>query len=152
MGSIVLKSLSVLLGIFFLFVGTLKMSPVISKELHKDLRKDYVKYAKVFPLSKMIDFKVPAKWYRRAVGGTEVLSGVCLAFVPYRNVKQGANITLLMSHLLAVYTHYAAKDKFERMAPALVFLFMLAGRLVIDYQLRRKELAEIAEPKAQKQE
>lgn len=46
-------------------------------------RKDYVKYAKVFPLSKMIDFKVPAKWYRRAVGGTEVLSGVCLAFVPY---------------------------------------------------------------------
>lgn len=37
MGSIVLKSLSVLLGIFFLFVGTLKMSPVISKELHKDL-------------------------------------------------------------------------------------------------------------------
>lgn len=46
-------------------------------------RKDYVKYAKVFPLSKTIDFKVPAKWYRRAVGGTEVLSGVCLAFVPY---------------------------------------------------------------------
>lgn len=37
MGSIVLKSLSVLLGIFFLFVGTLKISPVISKELHKDL-------------------------------------------------------------------------------------------------------------------
>jgi len=46
-------------------------------------RKDYVKYAKVFPLSKTVDFKVPAKWYRRAVGGTEVLSGVCLAFVPY---------------------------------------------------------------------
>lgn len=46
-------------------------------------RKDYVKYAKVFPLSKTIDFKVPAKWYRRAVGGTEVLSGFCLAFVPY---------------------------------------------------------------------
>jgi len=50
-------------------------------------RKDYVKYAKVFPLSKMIDFKVPAKWYRRAVGGTEVLSGVCLAFVPYSMYK-----------------------------------------------------------------
>lgn len=57
-----------------------------------------------------------------------------------------------MSHFLAVYTHYVAKDKFERMAPALVFLFMLAGRLIIDYQLRRKELAEIAETKAQKQE
>lgn len=43
-----------------------------------------MKYAKVFPLSKAVDFKVPAKWYRRAVGGTEVLSGFCLAFVPYR--------------------------------------------------------------------
>lgn len=68
------------------------------------------------------------------------------------NVKQGANITLLISHLLALYTHYAAQDKFERMAPSLVFLFMLAGRLVIDYQLRRREQAEIAELKAQKQE
>lgn len=57
-----------------------------------------------------------------------------------------------MSHLLAVFTHYTAKDKFERMAPTLVFLFMLVGRIVIDYQLRRKELAEIAETKAQKQE
>lgn len=42
-----------------------------------------MKYAKVFPLSKTVDFKVPAKWYRRAVGGVEVFSGVCLAFVPY---------------------------------------------------------------------
>ncbi|XP_050539626.1 uncharacterized protein LOC126904552 isoform X2 [Daktulosphaira vitifoliae] len=116
------------------------------------LRKDYVKYAKVFPLSKIIDFKIPAKWYRRAIGGIEVLSGICLTFVPIRNIKQGANIILLVSHLLAIYTHYAAKDKFERMAPSLVFLFMLAGRLVIDYQLRRKELAEIAETKAQKQD
>jgi len=37
MGSIVLKSLSVLLGIFFVFVGTMKLTSHISKELHKDL-------------------------------------------------------------------------------------------------------------------
>lgn len=43
-----------------------------------------MRYAKVFPLSKAVDFKVPAKWYRRAVGGTEIISGICLAFVPYR--------------------------------------------------------------------
>ncbi|XP_050422162.1 novel acetylcholine receptor chaperone [Adelges cooleyi] len=152
MGSIVLKSLSVLLGVFFLFVGTMKISPVINKELHKDLRKDYVSYAKVFPLSKMIDFKVPAKWYRRTVGAIEVFSGACLAFIPIRNVKNGANITLLLSHILAVYTHWAAKDKFDRMAPSLVFLFMLAGRLVIDYQIKRKERLESAEAKTLKQE
>lgn len=37
MASVVLKSLSILLGIFFIFVGTTKISPTISKELHKDL-------------------------------------------------------------------------------------------------------------------
>lgn len=37
MGSIVLKSLSVLLGLFFIFVGFIKISSYISKDLHKDL-------------------------------------------------------------------------------------------------------------------
>lgn len=37
MGSVVLKSLSVLLGIFFVFVGTMKLTSHISKDLHKDL-------------------------------------------------------------------------------------------------------------------
>lgn len=35
--SIVLKSLSILLGVFFIFVGITKLTPFISKELHKDL-------------------------------------------------------------------------------------------------------------------
>jgi len=37
MGSIVLKSLSVLLGVFFVFIGTMKLTSSISKDLHKDL-------------------------------------------------------------------------------------------------------------------
>lgn len=40
--------------------------------------------------------------------------------------------------VMAVYSHYMVNDKFERIAPALVFFFMLTGRLVIDYQLKRK--------------
>jgi len=42
MGSVVLKSLSILLGIFFVFVGTLKISSFISKDLHKDLVCSYL--------------------------------------------------------------------------------------------------------------
>ncbi|KAJ8948418.1 hypothetical protein NQ314_008412 [Rhamnusium bicolor] len=37
MGSIVLRSLSILLGLFFIFVGLIKISSVVSKDLHKDL-------------------------------------------------------------------------------------------------------------------
>lgn len=40
MSSIVLKSLSILLGLFFIFVGTMKVTSAISKDLHKDLVSD----------------------------------------------------------------------------------------------------------------
>uniref|UniRef100_A0A1B6IW00 Novel acetylcholine receptor chaperone n=1 Tax=Homalodisca liturata TaxID=320908 RepID=A0A1B6IW00_9HEMI len=138
MGSVVLKSLSILLGIFFIFVGTMKLTSIISKDLHKDLRKEYVKYAKVFPFAEAMNFKVPAKWYRRVFGSLEIISGFAMAFIPVHAVKQGANITLLFLMMMAVYSHYMVNDKFERIAPALVFFFMLTGRMVIDWQLRRK--------------
>lgn len=35
--SIVLKSLSVLLGIFFVFIGLMKITSLLNKELHKDV-------------------------------------------------------------------------------------------------------------------
>lgn len=44
---------------------------------------------------------------------------------------------------MAVYSHYMVADKLERTAPALVFLFMLSGRLVVYYQLKRKETEQI---------
>lgn len=40
---------------------------------------------------------------------------------------------------MAVYSHYMVADKLERTAPALVFLFMLSGRLVVYYQLTRRD-------------
>lgn len=49
-------------------------------------RKHYVKYAKVFPLSTLLDFRVPSKWYRRMIGGSEVLCGALLAGFPNRKL------------------------------------------------------------------
>ncbi|CAB3388078.1 Hypothetical predicted protein [Cloeon dipterum] len=143
MASIVLKSLSILLGLFFIFVGIMKITPKLSKDLHKDLRKEYVRYSKVFPLAQTLDFKVPSKWYRRVVGSLEVVCGLALTFIPFARVKQGANIILVVLMLMAVYSHYMVNDKFERIAPALVFFFMLVCRLVVDWQLRRKELLKL---------
>ena len=83
MSKIVLRSLSILLGSFFIFLGVLKITPKISRDLHKDLRTEYAKYAKVFPLAKLLDFKLPSKWYRRVVGGLEIVAG--LLMVTYFN-------------------------------------------------------------------
>ncbi|KAK7022872.1 DoxX-like [Halocaridina rubra] len=139
MASIVLKSLSVLLGIFFIFVGATKLTPKISKELHKDLRKEFARYSKVFPLSQTLEFKIPSKWYRRTVGGLEVLCGFCLTFIPSKRIKQAANLVLVIMMLFATYNHWMVGDKFERLAPSLVFFFMLTCRMIVEYQIKRKE-------------
>ncbi|XP_076048178.1 putative acetylcholine receptor chaperone [Oratosquilla oratoria] len=139
MASIVLKSLSVLLGIFFIFVGTTKLTPKVSKELHKDLRREFARYSKVFPLSQTLEFKIPSKWYRRTVGGLEVLCGFCLTFIPSKRIKQAANLILVVMMMFATYNHWMVGDKFERIAPSLVFFFMLTCRLIVEYQTKRKE-------------
>ena len=85
---LVIRSLNILLGLFFMFLGSLKITPNIIRDLHKDLRSEYAKYAKVgrlapagltlaqvFPFAKSLGYKVPSKWYRRGVGGTEILCG-----------------------------------------------------------------------------
>lgn len=60
-------------------------------------------------------------------------------------IKNIANVCLLLLTLMAVYSHYMVADKLERTAPALVFLFMLSGRLVVFFQLQ-KRAAEQQEP------
>ncbi len=140
MSKIVLKSLSILLGAFFIFLGVLKISPKISKDLHKDLRSEYAKYAKVFPLAKTLDFKVASKWYRRSVGGLEICCGIVMMLIPSRVTKNLANILLLGLKILNVYSHWAINDEFARTAPSLVFLLMLSCRMVVDWQLARRPL------------
>lgn len=61
-------------------------------------RKEYVRYAKVFPLSTTFDFKLPSKWYRRGVGGLEILFGLILALVPSRKLPTfNTSKTILIS-------------------------------------------------------
>ena len=62
------------------------------------------------------------------------LSGLVLLLIPNRKVKKAANIILLVAKVLNLYSHFAIDDAFERMAPTLVFFFMLVCRMVVDWQ------------------
>ena len=148
MSKIVLRSLSILLGAFFIFLGALKLTPRLSKDLHKDLRTEYAKYSKAFPLAKQLDLKLPSKWYRRTVGATEVGCGVALAALPHRMAKNAANVVLIGVKSLNAYSHWAINDEFARTAPTLVFLLMLGCRLVVDWQQARRERQEAEEAAA----
>ncbi|KAA0187855.1 hypothetical protein HAZT_HAZT009001 [Hyalella azteca] len=70
--------------------------------------------------------------------------GLGILFFPGR-VKQVANLTLVLMMLFATYNHWMVGDKFERIAPSLVFFFMLTCRLVVEFQIKRKEQQESKE-------
>lgn len=142
MGSVVLTTLSVFLGLFFVFVGTIKVTPQISRELHREIRRDFVQYAKHFALADS-GLKVTAKQYRLAIGWLEIVTGAVLAIVP-GFFKQIANVFLLVLTLNDFYTHAAMADKFERTAPSIVFSLMLSCRLIIYWQVRRRDAKEAA--------
>lgn len=135
--SIVLTTLSVFLGLYFVFVGILKVTPVVNKEMHRETRRLFVQFAKVVPFASLLDLKVSARDYRIVVGSVEIVTGFILGVVPGR-LKQVANVILILLTLLAIHGHYFSNDKFERIAPSLVFFFMLSCRLVVQWQLNRK--------------
>lgn len=147
-------TLSVFLGLNFIFVGVLKVTPSVHRDFHRDQRRDFVAFAKVFPLTSQLALKVPPKEYRLIVGYTELVCGTILALIPNDRLKCTSNIILLLVKLLLIHAHYAVSDKYERIAPSLVFALMLMCRLVIQYQVYRRQFKQLpsdaASPSAQK--
>ena len=140
MGSIVLTTLSVFLGLIFIFVSSLKLTSSINRDMHREIRRNFVQYSKVFPLSASLGFKVSPKIYRLTVGWTELTLGLFMVLIP-GVIKQIANIALLLLTLLALYTHLMINDKFERIAPSIVFTLMLTCRLVVFWQVKQKGIS-----------
>ena len=114
MSKIVLRSLSILLGSFFIFLGILKLTPRISRDLHKDLRTEYAKYAKVFPLAKLLDFKLPSKWYRRVVGGLEIMAGFLMVNNKWIYV---AKLFIVIDYIFSYILYYLHIIYILQMAP-----------------------------------
>lgn len=112
--SIVLTTLSVFLGLFFLLMGTLKVSTVINKELHRDVRRTFVHFAKVFPLASWLGFKVSPKYYRLVVGYSELIGGFVLLFVPSSRLKHWVTIGLMVVNMNSLLNYWLINDKFER--------------------------------------
>ena len=101
-------------------------------------KNEFGRYNKVFPLHKITGWKPFAKNYRLAVGISEIICGSIMVLVP-GPAKNLACLILLGIMMGSWYTHYMLKDKFERQVPSIVFSLMLICRLIISYQVNRRE-------------
>jgi hypothetical protein len=78
MASLVLHLLTISLGVLFIFVGHLHLTPQFFPEIHNQIKTEYGKFNKEFPLHRQTGWRPYAKTYRIALGATSVVSGILL--------------------------------------------------------------------------
>ncbi|XP_061755955.1 novel acetylcholine receptor chaperone [Nerophis ophidion] len=134
--TITVMALSLALGFFFLFMGTIKLTPRLSKDAYSEMKRAYKSYAKALPgLKKM---GISSVLLRKIMGSLEVGCGVVLTLVPGRP-KDVANFLLLLVMLAVLFFHQLVGDPLKRYAHALVFGILLTCRLLIARQSDERE-------------
>ena len=108
-----LPTLTAFLGFFFVFSGGLKLFPVINREIHREIRRNFVQYTKVIPFAKELNIKITSTNYRLFVGWTEVFCGFVFVFAAGAIKKKIVNIFLVIFMAAAIYTHHAIGDNIE---------------------------------------
>ncbi|KAL5009685.1 hypothetical protein ScPMuIL_011990 [Solemya velum] len=108
------------------------------------MRKTYIKSAKVFPLVKQTGWKPNPHVYRKAIGTSEVVCGAVLAAIP-GPLKEAANIALVLLMLQDIYTHYSLDEGMERMSLPIVFVLLLTCRIIVNLQIKSREMDEMVE-------
>ncbi|XP_042198528.1 novel acetylcholine receptor chaperone [Callorhinchus milii] len=134
--TITIMALSVALGLFFVFMGTIKLTPRLSRDAYNEMRRAYKEYAKALPMLKKMG--VTSILLRKITGTLEVACGIVLTLVPGRP-KDVANFILLLVMLAVLFFHQLVGDPLKRYAHALVFGILLTCRLLIVRQVEEKD-------------
>ena len=78
MASLGLHLLTVLLGVTFVFLGHVKLTPQFFPEYHTQVKNEFGKLNKEFPLYQITGWRPYAKNYRIGVGIAEMSAGTLL--------------------------------------------------------------------------
>nr|XP_025960430.1 transmembrane protein 35B isoform X1 [Dromaius novaehollandiae] len=119
----VFAALRVLLGLFFLLTGAVKLSDRLSADLHRHMQAQFGRFADVFPLAEF-GYKPEPGRYLEAVGWVEVVAGLLLAVGP-QLLQELSNFVLTAVMIGAIYTLLALKEPVATCVPAAVCLGLL---------------------------
>ncbi|XP_061870252.1 transmembrane protein 35B [Colius striatus] len=116
-------ALRVLLGLFFLLTGVLKLSDQLSVDLHQHMKSQFVRFAEVFPL-KAFGLALEPGRYLEVVGWTEAVAGLLLAIGP-QLLQEISNFVLSVVMIGAIYTLLVLREPLAMCAPATLCLGLL---------------------------
>ncbi|XP_031231900.1 transmembrane protein 35A [Mastomys coucha] len=80
--TITIMALSVALGLFFVFMGTIKLTPRLSKDAYSEMKRAYKSYVRALPLLKKMG--INSILLRKSIGALEVACGIVMTLVPGR--------------------------------------------------------------------
>ncbi|XP_046772752.1 novel acetylcholine receptor chaperone isoform X1 [Gallus gallus] len=141
--TVTIVALSVALGLFFVFMGTIKLTPRLSRDAYNEMvrpaegrprgsrKRAYKSYVRALPMLKKMG--VSSILLRKSIGALEVACGIVMTLVPGRP-KDVANFLLLLLVLAVLFFHQLVGDPLKRYAHALVFGILLTCRLLIARQ------------------
>ena len=75
---LVLHLLTISLGVLFVFLGHLHLTPQFFPEVHNQIKNEYGKFNKEFPLHRQTGWRPYAKNYRLTLGITQGVCGLLL--------------------------------------------------------------------------
>ncbi|CAH8608231.1 unnamed protein product [Heterobilharzia americana] len=137
MSNIALTAISVAIGIFFVFFGTLKLGPLFSDELYRSVRKNFIRMFKTFPFSSITGWSPSPHLIRRVYGTAEVVGGLVLAASP--GIAQDvSNVVLLSLMLFHLFCIWRVADGLKEASNSIVLCLMLTCRFIIRIQLMQK--------------
>lgn len=146
MAALALRVLSITLGLYFCFVGILKVTPKVNEETNKQFKSVFISYSHYFPLAKYHGWRPHARYYRLTYGYAEIICGSLLVLLPgkgiLRYMKLLANVVLILLQCLSLTSHYLRDDGFDRMSGQLVMSLLLTCRLIVYYQVTSREKRE----------
>ncbi|XP_075691690.1 putative acetylcholine receptor chaperone [Rhinoderma darwinii] len=129
--TVTIVALSMALGLFFVFMGTIKLTPRLSKDAYSEMRRAYKSYLKALPGLKKLG--ITSVLLRKTIGSLELACGIVLTLVPGRP-RDVVNFVLLLLVLIVLFFHQLVGDPLKRYAHALVFGILLTCRLLVSRQ------------------
>ncbi|VDP92063.1 unnamed protein product [Echinostoma caproni] len=138
MSGVALHAISVVVGLFFVFFGTLKLAPIFSEELYRSTRKVFVKIYGPFLFSRWTGWNPSPHLVRRVYGSIEVVGGLTLAACSglVQDTSAGILLALMLFNLFSIWN---ASEGLKDASNSIVFGLLLTCRFVIRVQVSKQE-------------
>lgn len=138
--TITLYSLGIFLGLIHIFFGVIALSPAVSQDYHREMKRNYYAFAKSLSLLHVyVDLPILALYLRYFLSSCQAVFGVLLLenghFGP---IGKLGNVGLIAVDIIYLLLQLRVETSYQKIAPTLVFSLLLVTRLYFALQNSKK--------------